>query len=69
MDINLLDQELQFLKMERNKSENIMMVNYTGVERLFGQMVTDIGARTSMISWKDGENMSGLMETDTWANS
>ena len=50
------------------KEESGIRVNYMALPRLHMQMVTLIGGNARMITRKDMEHMSGLVERDTLAS-
>jgi urate oxidase len=52
-----------------SKEESFMLINYMALPRLQMKMVTLIGGNTRIVSWKDMEHMSLLVETDTLANT
>jgi hypothetical protein len=55
--------------MVRKILENIILINLMAVERWKVQMVTGIGGNSRMITGKDMEHMSGLMERDISGNT
>ena len=59
--------ELEFIysQMVIRQEESIIRINYMALSRLHLQMVALIGGNTRIITVKDMEHMSMLMETDT----
>jgi hypothetical protein len=54
--------------MVRRTQESFMLVNYMDAQRFNIQMATVIGGNTRIITTKDMEQMSMLMERDTSGN-
>jgi hypothetical protein len=52
----------------RSKQENGIWINYMGLPSVHFQMVTVIGGRIRIITTKDMDHFTGLMETDTRGN-
>jgi hypothetical protein len=53
----------------KSKQENGIWINYMGLPSVHIQMVTVIGGRIRIITRKDMDQLTGMMERDTRGNS